>query len=63
MVLIYGTRPKRQDEKVLTCALSVRLQEEDMMFLRTSAEKNCRTLADEVRYIIKTARHKAGSSK
>lgn len=49
--------------KTLTCALSVRLHSDDMEFLRKSAEANCRTLADEVRFIVKAAKRRAASAR
>lgn len=64
--MLYGsTRPgkKPDSNEPLTCALSVRIQEDDMMFLKKSADANCRTLADEVRYIIKAAKRRANSAK
>lgn len=54
---------RKPKDKTLTCALSVRLHTEDMDFLKQSAEANCRTLADEVRFIVKAARRRASSAR
>lgn len=50
---------KTNPSKVLTKALSIRISKEDMDFLKSSAEKHCRTLADEVRYMVRTQREQS----
>lgn len=55
-------RRKVDPNKTLTCALSVRLHADDMDFLKKSAEANCRSLADEVRFLVKSARRRAHST-
>ena len=59
--MAYGSLQDRsRQSSIYTYAVSVRVTEEDMKFLKRSAEANCRTLAEEVRFLIKEARmHRA----